>query len=103
MKKRSLKRFNLKKYVPTKDNEGNVIETYSDEELEDKALIWYNSSNLKTEQYGLVGEDVINIHYYGDLEILRHDLVIYNGNSYKVTSVKEFKRFKALEATKHEY
>ena len=44
MKKRSLKKFQIKTYSAVKDDEGNVIETYSDEANEDVALIWPASS-----------------------------------------------------------
>ena len=53
MKKRSLKKFQIKTYSAVKDDEGNVIETYSDEANEDVALIWPASSKLQTELYGM--------------------------------------------------
>ena len=49
MKKRSLKRFQIKTYSAVKDNEGNVIESYSNEANEDVALIWPASSKLQVE------------------------------------------------------
>ena len=74
MKKRSLKKFQIKTYSAVKDDEGNVIETYSDEANEDVALIWPASSKLQTELYGMRVNDMLNMHYYGSLEIKEHDM-----------------------------
>ena len=83
MKKRSLKTFQLNKYNPSKDDEGNIVESYSDESYEDKALIWPVSSKLQVE-------------LYGSLEIKEHDMINYEGVAYKVVSIQKFKRFKAI-------
>lgn len=53
MKKRSLKKFQLKKYKPSKDDEGNVVESYEKCSHEDVALIWPASSKLQVELYGM--------------------------------------------------
>ena len=53
MKKKSLRKFKHKAYIPHKDSEGNILETYSDEIHEDEALIWTAGSKLQTELYGL--------------------------------------------------
>ena len=97
MKKRSLKIFQLKKYRSTKDDEGNVIESYEDEFFEDKALIWPSSSKLQVELYGMRVNDMLNMHYYGSLEIKEHDMINYDGIAYKVVSIQKFKRFRAIE------
>ena len=81
MKKRSLKTFQLNKYNPSKDDEGNIVESYSDESYEDKALRV---------------NDMLNMHYYGSLEIKEHDMINYEGVAYKVVSIQKFKRFKAI-------
>lgn len=97
MKKRSLKKFQIKTYSAEKDNEGNVIESYSDEVNEDEALIWPASSKLQVELYGMRINGIMNMHYYGSLAIKEHDMIIYEGISYKVISIQNFKRFKAIE------
>ncbi|MBS5369183.1 MAG: hypothetical protein KHY19_06960 [Coprobacillus cateniformis] len=97
MKKKSLKIFNHRRYIPGKDDEGNVIEEYDAVINEDKALIWPATSKLQVEMYGLRINDIMNVHYYGNLSIKVHDLIIFNGEDYKVISVKEFRRFKAME------
>lgn len=97
MKKRSLKKFQIKAYSAEKDNEGNVIESYSDEVSEDVALIWPASSKLQVELYGMRINDILNMHYYGSLAIKEHDMIIYEDSSYKVISIQSFKRFKAIE------
>lgn len=97
MKKRSLKKFELRKYSSSKDNEGNVIESYEDEVQEDVALIWPSSSKLQVELYGMRVNSIMNMHYYGSLAIREHDMIIYNDISYKVISIKNFKRFRVME------
>ena len=97
MKKRSLKKFQIKAYSAVKDNEGNVIESYSDEVNEDEALIWPASSKLQVELYGMRVSGILNMHYYGSLAIKEHDMIIYEDSSYKVISIQNFKRFKAIE------
>lgn len=97
MKKRSLKTFQLKKYRSTKDDEGNIIESYEDEIFEDKALIWPSSSKLQVKLYGMRVNDMLNMHYYGALEIKEHDMINYEGITYKVVSIQKFKRFRAIE------
>ncbi len=97
MKKKSLKKFKLQKYQPYKDSEGNLIEAYDDEIHEDEALIWPATSKLQIAIYGLRVASIMNMHYYGKLEINEHDEILYDGNSYKVISMKNYRRFKALE------
>lgn len=96
MKKRSLKKFHIKTYSAVKDDEGNIIESYSDESCVDKALIWPVSSKLQVELYGMRVNDMLNMHYYGSLEIKEHDMINYEGVAYKVISIQKFKRFKAI-------
>lgn len=97
MKKKSLRKFEHRTYTPHKDNEGNSLEVYSDEIHEDKALIWPAGSKLQTELYGLRINSIMNMHYYGSLEIREHDMIIYEGISYKVINIKNNRRFKGLE------
>lgn len=97
MKKRSLKKFHIKTYSAVKDDEGNIIEAYSDEANEDVALIWPASSKLQVELYGMRVNGILNMHYYGSLAIKEHDMINYEGISYKVISIQNFKRFKAIE------
>ena len=40
---------------------------------------------------------ILNMHYYGSLAIKEHDMIIYEDSSYKVISIQNFKRFKAIE------
>ncbi len=83
--------------MPHKDSEGNILEAYSDEIHEDEALIWPAGSKLQTELYGLRINSIMNMHYYGILEIEEHDMIIYEGISHKVISVKKSRRFRGLE------
>lgn len=88
MKKRSLKTFQLNKYNPSKDDEGNIVESYSDESYEDKALIWPVSSKLQVELYGMRVNDMLNMHYYGSLEIKEHDMIIMRELLIKLSASK---------------
>ena len=97
MKKRSLKKFQIKTYSAEKDNEGNVIESFSDEASKDVALIWPASSKLQVELYGMRINGILNMHYYGSLSIKEDDMIVYEGISYKVISIQNFKHFKAME------
>ncbi|WP_028042012.1 hypothetical protein [Candidatus Stoquefichus massiliensis] len=97
MKKKSLRKFKHRAYMPHKDSEGNILEAYSDEIHEDEALIWPAGSKLQTELYGLRINSIMNMHYYGILEIEEHDMIIYEGISHKVISVKKSRRFRGLE------
>jgi hypothetical protein len=97
MKKRSLKKFQLKKYKPSKDDEGNVVESYEKCSHEDVALIWPSTSKLQVKLYGMRVSGILNMHYYGSLAIKEHDMIIYEDISYKVISIQNFKRFKAIE------
>ena len=97
MKKRSLKTFQLKKYKPLKDDEGNVIEEYEKCAHEDNALIWPASSKLQVELYGMRVSSILNMHYYGSLAIKEHDMIIYEGIRYKVISIQNYRRFKVME------
>lgn len=97
MKKKSLKIFQLRKYSSSKDDEGNIIESYEDEIFEDKALIWPASSKLQVELYGMRVNSILNMHYYGSLAIKEHDMIVCEGISYKVTSIQNYRRFKSLE------
>ena len=67
-----------------------------DVSTEDKALIWPVSSKLQVELYGMRVNDMLNMHYYGSLEIKEHDMINYEGVAYKVVSIQKFKRFKAI-------
>lgn len=53
MKKRSLKKFQIKTYSAVKDDEGNVIETYSDEANEDVCSYMASIFKTQTELYGM--------------------------------------------------
>ncbi len=77
------------------------MESYSDESYEDKALIWPVSSKLQVELYGMRVNDMLNMHYYGSLEIKEHDMINYEGVAYKVVSIQKFKRFKAIGIEKN--
>ena len=37
------------------------------------------------------------MHYYGSLAIKEHDMINYEGISYKVINIQNFKRFRAIE------
>lgn len=100
MKKKSLKKFSHRRYLPDKDSEGNVIEKYEDKETKDEALIWPATSKIQANMYGLRINDICNMHYYGDINIHKHDMIIYGNNNYKVISSKKYRRFLAMEIEK---
>lgn len=97
MKKRSLKKFSLKKYKPYKDDEGNVIPRYEEDISSDEAIIWPANSKVQIELYGARINSIMNMHYYGLLNIKELDCIHFEGIQYKVISVKKYRRFKVLE------
>ena len=88
MKKRSLKKFQIKTYSAEKDNEGNVIESFSDEASKDVALIWPASSKLQVELYGMRINGILNMHYYGSLAIKEHDMIVMRASVIKSSVFK---------------
>lgn len=104
MLRNRLKMFYLRKNQPIKDNEGNVIESF-DNALEDEAIIWPAGGRMQAELYGLRLTNILNINYYGDLNIQENDGLCINVGAeeepdYKVVSVKQYPKFKLIEAEK---
>lgn len=97
MKKKSLKKFTLRRYKLYKDSEGNNIEEYESKRYDDEAIIYPASSSAQFELYGMRIYAIMNMHYYGVLTINVHDMIIYEGVNYKVVSVQKYKRFKHIE------
>ena len=76
MKKKSLKKFTLRRYKPYKDSEGNNIEEYESKRFDDEAIIYPASSSTQFELYGMRIHAIMNMHYYGVLTINVHDMII---------------------------
>ena len=104
MQRRKMKKFSLRRYIPSKDNEGNVIETY-DDAIEDMAIIWPASGRTQAMTYGLRLNYMINLNYYGALEMKENDGLCINVEKteepdYKIVSIREYPKFKVIEAEK---
>lgn len=104
MLRNRLKMFYLRKNLPRKDNEGNVIENFNTA-LEDKAIVWPASGKMQAELYGLRLTNILNINYYGNLDIQENDGLCINVGAaeepdYKIISVKQYPKFKFIEAEK---
>lgn len=97
MKKKSLRSFTWQSYEPYKDSEGTTTEAYSDDSSTDQALFWYTTSKLQAELYGERINDMLNMHYYGDLAIQVHDLITFDGVAYTVIGLKKYHRFVEME------
>ena len=99
-----MKKFSLRKHKPSKDSEGNVIETF-DDAIEDKAIIWPASGRTQAMTYGLRLKYIINLNYYGKLEMKENDGLCINVSKtdepdYKIVSIREYPKFKVIEAEK---
>ena len=104
MLRNRLKTFHLRKSNPKKDEEGNIIEQY-DIAKSDKAIIWPAGGRLQAEMYGLRLTNILNINYYGLLDIVENDGLCINVGAnvepdYKVISVRKYPKFKLIEAEK---
>lgn len=104
MLKNKMKIFHLRKSNPTKDSEGGVVESY-ESAIEDKAIIWPASGRMQAELYGVRLTNILNINYYGSLEITENDGLCINVKpeeepDYKVISVRQYLKFKVIEAEK---
>ena len=104
MLRNKLKTFHLRKSRTRKNNEGTVTE-YFEAAVEDKAIIWQASGSVQAELYGLRLTNILNINYYGALEIVENDGLCINVGAndepdYKVISVKKYPKFRLIEAEK---
>lgn len=104
MLRNRMKKFHLRKNLPKKDCEGNVIESFGPA-LEDKAIIWPAGGRMQAELYGLRLTNILNINYYGQLDIQENDGLCINSGAdeepdYKVISIRKYSKFKLIEAEK---
>lgn len=104
MLRNKLKTFHLRKSKSRKNNEGAVTE-YFEAAVKDKAIIWSASGRMQAELYGLRLTNILNINYYGTLEITENDGLCIDVEAndepdYKVISVKKYPKFRLIEAEK---
>lgn len=104
MQKRKMKKFSLRKHNPSKDSEGNAIETFGDA-VKDEAIIWPAGGRVQAMTYGLRLKYIVNLNYYGTLNISENDglCIDVDGTEepdYKVISTKKYDRFMFIEAEK---
>ena len=98
MLRRKMKKFKLRKYVLKKDSERNTVLEYLDP-IEDEAIIWPAGGKVQAELYGLRLAYMLNMNYYGSLDIKENDGICINSDDpdYKVVSIREYPRFRLLE------
>lgn len=101
MLKRRLKEFKLRKCVVRKNAERSVFLDYL-EPVTDKAIIWPAGGKVQSELYGLRLPYIMNMNYYGSLEIAENDGICINSDepNYKVISIREYTKFKLIEIEK---
>lgn len=104
MLRNKLKTFHLRKSGSRKNNEGAVTE-YFEPAVEDKAIIWPASGRMQAELYGLRLTNILNVNYYGALNIAENDCLCIDVGAneepdYKVISVKKYPKFMLIEAEK---
>lgn len=104
MQRKRMKKFHLRRCITTKDNEGNLITAYGDA-LTDYAVIWPAGGKVQAEMYGLRLAYMININYYGYMDIKENDGLCINAGKYdepdyRVISIKEYSKFRFIEAEK---
>lgn len=101
MQKRKLKKFKLRKAVIERDAERNTIVIY-DEPREDEAVIWPAGGRVQAEQYGLKLAYMLNMNYYGTLDIAENDGICIETDDpdYRVVSIKQYTKFKLIEMEK---
>ena len=101
MLKRKLKEFKLRKSVVRKDAERNVFLEYL-EPVTDRAVIWPAGGKVQSELYGLRVPYIMNMNYYGNLEIAENDGICIDSDkpNYKVISIRQYTKFKLIEIEK---
>ena len=68
MLRRKMKKFKLRKYIVKKDTERNTALEYLDP-VAGEAVIWPAGGKVQAELYGLRLAYMLNMNYYGDLNI----------------------------------
>lgn len=101
MLKRKMKKFKLRKFILKKDDERSTVLEYLDP-IEDKAVIWPAGGKVQAELYGLRLAYMLNMNYYGDLNISENDAICIDTAEpeYKVVSIKKYPKFKYIELEK---
>lgn len=101
MLKRKLKKFKLRKASLEKDEERNAFLVYGDAQ-EDKAVIWPAGGKVQAEMYGLRLGYILNMNYYGELDIDENDGICIESDEpdYKVISIRKYTKFKLIELEK---
>lgn len=74
MLRRKMKKFKLRKYIVKKDTERNTALEYLDP-VEGEAVIWPAGGKVQAELYGLRLAYMLNMNYYGDLNISENDAI----------------------------
>ena len=95
MLRRKMKKFKLRKYIVKKDTERNTALEYLDP-VEGEAVIWPAGGKVQAELYGLRLAYMLNMNYYGDLNISEN----IDEPEYKVVSIKSYPKFKFIELEK---
>lgn len=101
MLKRKMKKFKLRKASLEKDIERNTTVVYG-EPQEDKAVIWPAGGKIQAELYGLRLAYMLNMNYYGTLDIAENDGICIETDEpdYRVVSIKQYTKFKLIEIEK---
>lgn len=101
MLRRKLKKFRLRKHIVKKDTERNTTLEYLDP-VEGEGVIWPAGGKVQAELYGLRLAYMLNMNYYGNLNISENDAICLNGENpeYKVVSIKDYPGFKSVELEK---
>ena len=101
MLRRKMKKFKLRKYIVKKDTERDTALEYLDP-VGGEAVIWPAGGKVQAELYGLRLAYMLNMNYYGDLNISENDAICINIDEpeYKVVSIKSYPKFKFIELEK---
>lgn len=99
-----MKRYYLKKYQSEKDEEGNIISSFSSP-VEIHAEIWPAGGQLQAQIYGARLQYILNMNFQGDTEINERDGICVHVNSenspdYRVISIKNYFNHQFIELEK---
>ena len=101
MLRKKLKTFKLRKASLKKDKECNTFLTYGTAQ-EDQAVIRPAGGKVQAEMYGLRLNYILNMNYYGELDIAENDGICFESDEpdYKVISVRKYPKFCLIELEK---
>lgn len=103
LRRNRLKAYQLKRYQSSKDEEGNIIPSFSSDSIEIDAEIWPASGQLQVQMYGSRLNYILNMLYQGTVEIHERDgICVFNKEDpdYRVISIKTYTEHQFIELEK---